>query len=158
MSVKFENNTIKFKDQLKNKLIAFLYEVGGEMTSRVRRNTKSDTGQLKNSWKYVVEPDDMKVTIGNPLENAIWEEFGTGDFAKDGKGRKGAWYVPVEMVLGKKKPTYDGKVVVVYGKGGKAYFKTNGKKPKRTLHNTFKDNEAKIERILQRKLKELGDD
>ena len=33
-----------------------------------------------------------ETTVGNPLENAIWEEFGTGEFAINGDGRKGGWY------------------------------------------------------------------
>jgi hypothetical protein len=30
-------------------------------------------------------------TVGSPLENAIWEELGTGEYALGGNGRKTPW-------------------------------------------------------------------
>lgn len=61
-----------------------------------------------------------------------------------GNGRKGAWYVPVDTYTGSKKPTYNGKVVIVYGKNGKKFYKTNGKTPNRPLDNAFKSLKTKL--------------
>ena len=61
-----------------------------------------------------------------------------------GNGRKGAWYVPVDTYTGSKKPTYNGKVVIVYGKNGKKFYKTNGKMPNRPLDNAFKSLKTKL--------------
>lgn len=70
-----------------------LEEAAGELESQVKRNTAVDTGQLKNSWSHHVSGSDTQctATIGSPLENAIWEEFGTGQYALNGDGRKGGW-------------------------------------------------------------------
>lgn len=89
-NVKFDNNTIQVINQLQDKAIQFLNEAGGEMQAQAARNSRVDTGQLKSSWKYVVDESERKVVIGSPLENAIWEEFGTGEYAAEG-GRKTPW-------------------------------------------------------------------
>ena len=59
---------------------------------------KSRYGQTKSSWdRKVLENEGV---VGSSSENAIWEEFGTGDYAVNGDGRKTPWYVPVEGYLG----------------------------------------------------------
>lgn len=92
MSVKFTNNSAKVKGALNDAVIGYLYEAGGELEAQVKRNSKvGDTGQTKNAWTHVVDESKGECVTGNPLENAIWEEFGTGEFALHGDGRKGGW-------------------------------------------------------------------
>lgn len=156
--VKFEDNSMKVKAAINDALIAALHEAAGAVKSAAIRNSRSDTGDTRGKWDYIVDESAMEATVGNPLENAIWEEFGTGEFAIEGNGRKGAWYVPVEKVTGKKKPTYNGKVIVINGKNGQKYYKTNGKKPNRTLERAFNQKKAAIEKMFERKMKELNDE
>lgn len=93
MSVKFEDFSIQVKDALEGAAIAYLYEAAGEVESQTKQNSRvGKTGQTKNAWSYVVDEGKREATVGNPLENAIWEEFGTGEFALKGDGRKGGWY------------------------------------------------------------------
>ena len=127
MSVEFKDNTMQVIGALKDNITAFLYEAAGELEAQVKRNTRVDTGQLKASWKYVVEEDKLKATIGSPLQNAIWEEFGTGEHAENGKGRKTPWrYQDV--------------------KGN--WYTTKGKKPSRALHKAIITTRPKIEKRL----------
>ena len=144
MSLQFEDNSAEVKRRLSESLIRFLYEAGGDLTSQIQQNSRVDTGQTKGSYKYKVNESDLTAIVGSNLENAIWEEFGTGEYALKGNGRKGAWYVPVDNYTGSKKPTYNGKVVIVYGKNGKKFYKTNGKKPNRPLDNAFKSLKTKL--------------
>ena len=92
MSVQFTDNSAAVKAALDDAVKAYLYEAGGEVEAQVKRNTRVGTGQLENSWAYRVDESKGETTIGSPLENAIWEEFGTGEFALHGDGRKGGWY------------------------------------------------------------------
>lgn len=92
-------NKLEFKDYSKNvkKAItdaskAWLYEASAEIVSQTKRNTAVDTGQLKGSWTAVVDEEKGEATMGSPLENAVWEEFGTGEYALKGNGRKGGWF------------------------------------------------------------------
>jgi len=92
MSVEFTDNSARVIAALDDAVKAYLYEAGGELEAQVKRNTRVGTGQLKNSWTYKVDESKGECVVGSPLENAIWEEFGTGEYALHGDGRKGGWY------------------------------------------------------------------
>lgn len=149
---KFEDNSVKILRALDEVGQQWLEDATRILHRQVVQNSRVDTGQTKSSWKKVV--DGNKGVVGSTSENAIWEEFGTGHYAVNGDGRKDVWYVPVEKVLGKKKPTFNGKVVIVYGKNGQAYYKTNGKKPNRALENAKNSTEKKIQKRLEQLIKE----
>lgn len=149
---KFEDNSVKIIKALDEVGQQWLEDATRILHRQVVQNSRVDTGQTKSSWKKIVE--DNEGIVGSTSENAIWEEFGTGHYAVNGDGRKGAWYVPVEGYLGHKKPTYNGKVIVVYGKNGQAFYKTNGKKPNRALENAKNSTEKKIQKRLEQLIKE----
>lgn len=92
MAVKFTDNSAKVLGAMNDAVLAYLYEAGGELETQVKRNTRVGKGDTKNAWKYVVDESKVETVVGNPLENSIWEEFGTGEFALHGDGRKGGWY------------------------------------------------------------------
>lgn len=133
-NIEFENNSVEVKEAINEAITAWLEEAGGELQSQVQRNTPVDTGQLKGSWNYHVDEGEQKATIGSPLENAIWNEFGTGQYALHGDGRKTPW-----------------RYKDIHGK----WHTTTGKRPKRSLHNAFESSKARIQRALENKLKEL---
>lgn len=91
--VEFKDFSIEVKNAIESLAQNALEEVAGEIESATKRNTKVDTGKTKNSWTHRIqsEKDQHIATIGSPLENAIWEEFGTGEYALNGDGRKGGW-------------------------------------------------------------------
>lgn len=115
-SVEFTDNSIQVKDAINKAAIAYLHEAAGELRSQVANNTRVDTGQLKKSWSYVVDESKLEATIGSPLENAIWEEFGTGLYAVNGDGRKTPWS---------------------YQDAKGVWHRTSGKKPNRAFMSAF---------------------
>lgn len=121
--VKFKDNHLKVESEINDTAIKWLYEASSELEAQTKRNTAVDTGQLKNSWKYVVDEDKLEAKIGSPLENAIWEEFGTGEYALNHNGRKTPW-----------------KYQDVKGK----WHTTRGKRPKRAFYNAFTKSKNKI--------------
>lgn len=137
MSVTFKNNTMNVKKALNEKAIAYLYEASGELLHEVQANTRVDTGQLKGSWRYEVNESDLESVIGSPLENAIWEEFGTGEYAVGGNGRKGGWFY------------VDAK--------GKGHF-TRGKKPQHGFKNAFDSIKDALIRRAESILGEMGEE
>lgn len=158
VQVKFEDNSIKVKAALNDAVIQFLEEAASELKSAAQRNTKVGKvggGKTKGDWGHVVDESKMTATIGNTNENAIWEEFGTGEYALEGKGRKGGWYIPIgggtDEISQAVVDAYNMKVV--YGKNGKKFAYTEGKKPKRMLHNAFVQNKSKIIRRAESILK-----
>lgn len=164
--VEFIDNSMKVKAALNDACIAYLYEAAGELTSQVKDNTRvghgSDRGQTKNAWEYKVDESKMEATVGNPLENAIWEEFGTGEYAVHGDGRKGYW-VFVEDGDGRKSRSNkqytleEAKAAMAYlrNKGLKAYY-TKGKTPNKALQSAFNTLKgplkARAEKVLKAKM------
>ena len=133
--VEFVDNSIEVKDAINDAVIAWLYEASGELESQVKRNTAVDSGQLKGSWAYKVQESDYKSVVGSPLENAIWEEFGTGEYALSGNGRKTPWK---------------------YQDRHGNWHTTRGKRAKRALHNAFESTKQKIKKSLENHLKGLN--
>lgn len=91
---KFVDNSVKVETELAQKAQAVLEEVGGVLEAQVKANTRVRTGQTKAGWQHTVGEESKgiyTVMIGNPLQNAIWEEYGTGQYALNGDGRKGGW-------------------------------------------------------------------
>lgn len=135
MSVEFEDNSVKVKNELARNISAFLYEMGGELEARAKRESRVDTGQTAGSYQYQVveEANSSTVYVGSPLENAIWEEYGTGEYALNGDGRKGGWVY---------KSLKDGK-----------FYHTVGKTPNRPLYKSITALQPKLETLLKERLK-----
>lgn len=133
MSVEFHDYSIKVKKALDDKAEQFLEEAASEIESAARRNSRVASGQLKGSWAHIV--NEKTATIGSPLQNAIWEEYGTGEYAVGGDGRKGGW---------------------VYRDAAGYYHFTRGKKPNRTLQRAFESRKNAIINRAKQIFGELG--
>lgn len=121
--VEFKDNRIQVNRAIDDAVGAFLLEASAEIVSAAARGSRKDTGQLKGSWKANVDESSGVATIGSELENAIWEEFGTGEYAAKGDGRKGGWS---------------------YQDDSGNWHHTTGKKPNRTLQRAFDSEKGKI--------------
>lgn len=128
MSVEFEDNSVKVKDAIEAAALNWLREAAGEIQAQAMRNTRVDTGKTKQSWEYVVDEGAMKATVGSNAENAIWEEFGTGQYALKGNGRKTPW-------------SYQ-------DKDGK-WHRTTGKKPTRAFFKAYTMNKSKLKKSFE---------
>lgn len=135
MSVEFQDFSVQVKEAVGEKAAQFLEEAAAEIESAAKRNSRVDTGQLKGSWDHQVNESAQEATIGSPLQNAIWEEFGTGEYAAGGDGRKGGWYY--------------------VDSEGNGHF-THGKKPNHTLQKAFDNTKTAIIRRAKQIFKELG--
>ncbi len=130
--VVFEDYTLKVIDAMDNRINAVLEECAGEVESQAKRNSRVDTGKTKNSFQHKVVDSEHVAYIGSSYENAIWEEFGTGEHALGGNGRKGGWvYVDAE---------------------GKGHY-TRGKKPSRAFWNAYISLKSKIITRIQNAFK-----
>lgn len=137
MSVEFTDNSARVKSALKNKVSSALHECGGELVSGTRRNSRTDTGQTKGSYEYKVVngSNEATVYVGSNYKNAIWEEFGTGEYALNNDGRKGGW--------------------VYHSAKNDKYYHTTGKKPKRPLYNAFNSLRPSMLKLIRQRLKQL---
>lgn len=133
-NVVFEDYLMKVQGVIDDRINAVLEECAGELESAVKRNTRVDTGQTKNSFQHKVDNDSHTAYIGSNEENAIWEEFGTGEFAIGGNGRQGGWWYQDT-------------------KGDWHY--TTGKRPSRAFQKAHDSQKSKIISRIQNSLKGL---
>jgi hypothetical protein len=134
MSVEFHDYTIKVKDAIDDRIDAVLEECAGELESQAKRNSRVKTSKTKNSFQHKVVDSEHTAYIGSNDENAIWEEFGTGEHALKGNGRKGGWFYVDEK--------------------GEGHF-THGKKPSRAFWKAYTSLKNKIIKRIQEFMKGL---
>lgn len=130
----FEDYTIRVQGEIDKRINIALEECAGELESQVKRNSRVDTGKTKNSFRHHVDDSTHTAYIGSSDENAIWEEFGTGEYALNGDGRKGGWRYKDE-------------------KGNWHY--TTGKKPSRAFWKAYTALKAKLVKHIQDSMKGL---
>lgn len=161
--VEFKDFSIDVKAALNSTTISWLHEAANEVTAQAQRNCvmEDDAGkQLKGSYKNEVDEGQGKAQVGTPLEAGYWEEWGTGEYAAHGDGRKGWWvYIKGQASKG----------------GGKSYATkeeaeeaasflrkvkhldavvTNGRRPNYTLEKSFEATKNPAIAQLERMLKE----
>ena len=124
----FEDYTIKVKDTMDDGINAVLEECAGELESQVKRNSRVDTGKTKNSFRHKVDDETHTAYIGSDNENTIWEELGTGEYARQGNGRKGGW---------------------AYQDARGDWHFTHGKKPSRAFWDAYTSMKNKIIKRIQ---------
>lgn len=161
--VRFESNAIEVVGKVADEVNAWLEEASGELEAQTKRNTpvgRVAGGGTKEKWTHEVDEGKLEAVVGNTQETAIWIEFGTGDYALEGKGRKGGWWILIGegsgMISQNVVDAYGFKIG--YGSNGKKYAFTRGMKPKRILHNAVESNKSKIRKRLISRLKEIGGD
>ena len=132
----FKDNRSIIIREMEDSIDGVLLEVSAELVSQTARNTRVKSSQTKNSWAANVNKtaNGYEAVIGSPLENAIWEEFGTGEHALKGNGRKGGWFYVDEK--------------------GKGHF-THGKKPSRAFWHAYTSLKSAIIKRIQNSLKGL---
>ena len=164
MPVHFEDYTYNVEAKLNEKTIAWLYEVANEITSQAQRNcqmTSEDHGQLKGSYANKVDEGKGEAKIGSPLESAYWEEWGTGEYAAHGDGRKGWWiYIPGQASMGggqtyATKEEAEKAAAYIRAAYDKEAIVTNGRPPNYTLEKAFKKTEPKAKARLESLLGEM---
>lgn len=133
-NVVFEDYSVQVQEAMGDKINAVLEECAGEIESQTKQNSRVDTGQTKNSFQHKVVDSEHIAYIGSNHENAIWEEFGTGEHALKGNGRKGGW--------------------VYVDRHGKGHY-TTGKKPSRAFYKAFTSLKGGILKRLEGALKGL---
>lgn len=93
------------------------------------------SGRLRDSIAYKVDEGELIGYVGTNVEYAIWIEFGTGEFAEKGNGRKGGW---------------------VYQDPSGEWFFTWGNEPQPYLRPAFRRTKKQVKAILENALRQIG--
>lgn len=88
----FIDNSQQGKDAINKATLKFLFQacilVEGQA---VLLATVGKTGRLRDSIDYYVDEKELIGYVGSNVEYAVYVEFGTGEHAENGRGRKGGW-------------------------------------------------------------------
>lgn len=161
--VEFKDYSIEVSEALDETTIAWLLEAANEVTSQAQRTCvmEDDVGKrLKGSYANQVDESKGTATIGTPLEEGYWEEFGTGEYAAHGDGRKGWWvYIRGEASKGggksyaNREEAEEAAAFLRTVKGLDAVV-TNGRPPNYTLEKAFQSKQGWAKDRLADMLKE----
>lgn len=132
---KFTDNSKKVKGQMDDTMFralesaALIVEASAKALAPV-----GDSGELRDKIDHNVTDgiNGPEAKIGSPLDYAMYVEYGTGEFAENGAGRKGGWSYQ----------TPDGE-----------WHHTNGMSPHPFLRPAFKRNKDKIREIVGKEFK-----
>ena len=165
MAVRLEDFSFDVKAKINESTIAWLYETAHEIESQAKRicqfDDESGGKQLKGSYASQVDEGKGEAKIGSPLESAFWEEWGTGEYAAHGDGRKGWWiYIPGQASMGggqtyATKEEAEKMAAFIRAAYDKEAIVTNGRQPNYTLEKAFKKTESKAKARLESILKEM---
>lgn len=129
MAIEFQDNSKAVKKELNQTLAATLEKVLLIVESSAKANAKVGTGEMRDKIGHavVVEGAELIGHVGSPTEHSLYNEFGTGEFAENGSGRKTPWHYQDE-------------------KGN--WHITKGMKPRPFLRPAFRNNKARIKEMF----------
>lgn len=166
MSVQFTDNRVRVKQAIDDAAIAWLYTAGGELEAQTKTRMPNGTwfSYIKNAWSYRVDESKKEAVVGNNLEPSLWVEFGTGEHALHGDGRKGYWiYVNDGSAPGQSYTYKGGKsytlaeakevVAMMRSKGIDAHY-TKGQRPHRPFQQAYNSLKNPLKKRAQEIFKE----
>lgn len=132
MSLVFKDNTKEVAKKLQAAAKVAVMAGAERVLSQVKMLTPVDTGNLKGSMQQTSAKEqngNVSTMVGSHADYAVYVEYGTGEFASNGQGRKGGW--------------------VYKAPDGKSYF-TKGQKPARMLADGYKATREPAKKLMQR--------
>lgn len=100
--------------------------------SAVKSGVPVMTGALRDSLNHEIKNTGARIEgqVGTPLMYGIYVEYGTGEFASNGAGRKGGW---------------------VYQDSSGEWFFTWGQEPQKFMRKGFRQNRKQVEELIGQK-------
>lgn len=124
----FKDNSMEGKERLKKAAAKWLLQACILVEGQAVLLAPVSTSRLKQSIDYIVDDDELVGYVGTNVDYAIYVEFGTGEFAENGNGRKGGW---------------------MYKDPSGEWFFTKGMSPKPYLRPAFRQTKGQIEALAK---------
>jgi len=125
VEVEVNDKTQEYLTKAKQRVLIALSEIKNDIAQQASINSPVDTGDLSRSFlsDSYVDTTEKTAYIGSTKEYSIYQEFGTGEYAVNGNGRKGGWS---------------------YQDAKGQWHKTNGIKPQRMLYKAVQSKKSQI--------------
>jgi len=134
-SFKFTDNSGKAKQQLQDAADAGLEAALMMLEAQIKKNAPVNLGHLRDHIDHTrTRTGDITWgKVGSPDKYAIYVEFGTGEFAENGAGRKGGW---------------------TYQDPSGEWFFTWGQEPQKFMRNAYRLKRMQVQQIIAKYLGE----
>lgn len=158
MAVEFRDYSFQVKAKLNDITVKWLHETAENVASDAKRNCTRDqeySNQLAGSYRGEVNAGAGEAKVGTPMQEGYWEEYGTGEHAAHGDGRKGWWiYIPGQKRMGggqtyRSREEAEQMAAYIRAKYNKDAVVTNGRDPNYTLEKAFKKERPKAIKDLE---------
>lgn len=126
--MKFKDNSEVAKQVITEAGVQFLFQACLLVEGQAVALATVQTARLRNSIDHTVDEDELVGYVGTNVEYAVYVEFGTGEFAENGQGRKGGW---------------------MYQDPSGEWFFTWGQEPQPYLRPAFRQNKGRIEALAK---------
>lgn len=129
--VTFESNLTEAKSKMGNAQRAGVIASLETLERHVKYYSRAKSGGTRDSYTHELQGDEggeLIGAVGSDMMNAIYEEYGTGEFAENGDGRKGGW--------------------VYYDEKEDEFYFTYGKAPNKPLRRAAQVSMEEIKNIL----------
>lgn len=87
----FKDNSENGKQAIHDATVKWLFQACMLVEGQAVLLAPVQTARLRNSIDYQVDQKELIGYVGTNVEYAVYVEFGTGEFAENGRGRKGGW-------------------------------------------------------------------
>jgi len=124
----FIDHSDEAKEALKDATIQWLFQACMLVEGQAVALATVHTARLRNSIDHHVDEAELTGYVGTNVEYAVYVEFGTGEFAENGMGRKGGW---------------------VYQDPNGEWFFTWGQEPQPYLRPAFRQHKNDIEALAK---------
>lgn len=155
MAVEFQDFSIQVKAELNDTTKAWLHTWANEIASKAKDTVQMDGEQgvqLRKSYRADVDDGAGVAQIGTPLESGYWEEYGTGEYAVHGDGRKG-WWVYKDGYQGSGGKVLTEQEAKAIAASDPSLHASNGREPSYTLEKAFTAVKPKAIADLESKLR-----
>lgn len=158
--IRFTDNRAQIKSGLQHAIDTAMKESLLVLEAEIKSNAKVISGGLRNSINYQIKGTGDKTVgfIGSPLEYAKYVEYGTGEKAEKGAGRKGYWVfvkgsTGMGASRGKSYTLQEAKqIMAIMRRDGKEAYYTNGIKPQKFFRGAFENKKDAVKAILAKRL------
>ena len=155
MAVEFHDFSIEVKAELNDTTKSWLHTWANEIASKAKDTVQMDGDQgvqLRKSYRADVDEGAGVAQIGTPLESGYWEEYGTGEYAVHGDGRKG-WWVYKDGYQGNGGDVLTEAEAKAIAASDPSLHASNGREPSYTLEKAFTVTKPKAVADLETKLR-----
>lgn len=157
MPVEFKDFSARIKAAADEVGVAWLHKWSNSIASKAKDTCQldGDAGtDLRKSYRADVNSGKGEAFVGSPLEQAYWEEFGTGEHAVKEPHRRGWWVYKDGYEGGGGKVLTERQAKAMARASDGSVHATDGRDPSYTLENAFKYAAPKANADLERMLKE----